>query len=109
MLTLVTICVSAGILLTVLALPLVWERVPPNWFYGFRVPATLRDRRLWYAVNRYAGQRLLRVGLLTTAGALGLSCVPGITADGYGLGVLILTGGAMSITVVQSFRYLHAL
>ncbi|MFV0446698.1 MAG: SdpI family protein [Planctomycetaceae bacterium] len=35
--------------------PLYRNWVPPNPWYGFRTPATLRDERIWYPVNREAG------------------------------------------------------
>lgn len=59
-----------GLLLALLGLPLKHEKVPPNWFYGFRTPKTLSDRRIWYAVNRVAGIDMIRVGVVITASSL---------------------------------------
>ena len=55
----------AGIGLTqlVLGVPLIQRRVPPNPVYGFRVPSTLTNARLWYRVNRRLGWWLLSSGL----------------------------------------------
>jgi SdpI/YfhL protein family len=35
------------------------HKIPPNHWYGFRVPATLNDPGLWYKVNAYAASGLL--------------------------------------------------
>lgn len=50
-----------------ISVPLVLRWVPPNGLYGFRVPATLADRRVWYAANAASGGWLL---LATVASAL---------------------------------------
>jgi len=60
---------AGGIILIVLAGPLLFRRVPPNGLYGFRTPSTLRDERLWYDVNAKSAVDLLIVGL----GLLGLT------------------------------------
>ena len=41
---------------------LVLRGAPPNRFYGFRVPATHRDRSVWYDVNAAAGWEFLLLG-----------------------------------------------
>jgi hypothetical protein len=37
----------AGIGLIAAGYPLMIRRVPPNYWYGFRVPKTLRDPYVW--------------------------------------------------------------
>jgi uncharacterized membrane protein len=46
-----------------LGAPLKRRKVRPNWVYGFRTPATLRDERLWYEVNARTGEDLIGIGL----------------------------------------------
>ena len=53
----------AGIGLIVAGYPLMIRRVPPNHWYGFRVPKTLRDPYVWYEANHVAGRDLLLAGL----------------------------------------------
>ena len=60
---------AGGIVLIVLAGPLLFRRVPPNGLYGFRTPSTLRDEKLWYDVNAKTAVDLLIAGL----GLLGLT------------------------------------
>ena len=48
--------IISGTLLIALSLPLLFEKVPPNPLYGFRVSQTLDNREVWYAVNKYAAK-----------------------------------------------------
>ena len=50
--------VLMALLLIGLAVPLILQKVPPNGFYGFRLPKTQSDPRIWYAANRGAGVNL---------------------------------------------------
>src|SRR5512141_3371030 len=107
MATLLVYYLAGGGILTLLSLPLLFGKIPPNGLYGFRVPATLQDPAVWYKINRYAARRLLAAGLAIILAALGLYFVPGLSVDGYALGclgvfVLVFIPGLM-----QSFRYLQ--
>jgi uncharacterized membrane protein len=99
----------AGVLLALLAIPMVRRRIPPNGLYGFRVPRTIENPDLWYDANEFAGRRLLLCGICTIAAALILSAIPGITLDAYALGCAAVSLGALAVTVVQSCRYLGSL
>ena len=55
---------ALGILLVLVSIPLVLRRVPPNHFYGFRVPATHRNRSVWYDVNAAAGWEFILLGVV---------------------------------------------
>ncbi len=63
MTTILVLYVVGGLLLTGLSIPLILEKVKPNGLYGFRVQQTLDDPKVWYAVNKYSGKRLLAAGL----------------------------------------------
>jgi uncharacterized membrane protein len=54
---------AIGPILVLLAIPLIFRWVPPNRFYGFRVPATYRNRSVWYDVNALCGRHLVMLGL----------------------------------------------
>jgi uncharacterized membrane protein len=45
--------------LAAISLPLALRLIGPNSLYGFRTPATLADRDLWYSANAFAGRALL--------------------------------------------------
>ncbi len=108
MMTLLALFVASGVLLVLIALPLLFGKVPPNSFYGFRVAATLDSPRLWYAVNQHAAKRLIVSGVSLIAAALLLYFVPGMTVDIYALGCLAVFGVVFGFGLVQSFRYIRA-
>jgi hypothetical protein len=107
MLTLLSLYVGTGLLLSALSIPLILRRIPPNGLYGFRVKATLENPDLWYAVNAYSGWRLLAAGLSAVVAAVGLAFVPGLTLDGYALSCLAVMGFVLTIGLVQSVLYLR--
>jgi len=52
-----------GFLLALVSVPLALGWVPRNRVYGFRVGATLKDDRVWYATNRRMGLEMIVIGL----------------------------------------------
>jgi len=52
------------ILLIILSIPLIFEKIPPNLFYGIRTKTTLSDNIIWYKVNKYGGWYFLISGIL---------------------------------------------
>lgn len=107
--TLLGVFVGSALLLCGLSIPLIRMKVPPNLFYGFRIPRTLNHPRIWYAANRYAGKRLFASGAVIAAAAAGLYFVPGISVDSYSIAVTIVMLVALTVTVIQSWLYLREL
>ena len=101
--------VVGGLLVTALSVPLIQKRTPPNPWYGFRVRKTLENRDVWYAANVYAGKRLFGSGLATVMGAIALYFAPGLTLDVYALACTVVAFAALTISIVQSLRYLQTL
>lgn len=98
---------ATGLLFILLAVPLIRQWVPPNHLYGFRVPVTLKDRDLWYRVNRRTGWLLLLAGIANASAALLLYPLFRHNSGTYGLaagGVILLTTAVM---VALAFIYLH--
>jgi hypothetical protein len=54
---------AVGPVLIVLSIPLMFGWVPRNRLYGFRVPATLRDDEVWYAINARSARQFCALGL----------------------------------------------
>ena len=103
---LLSLFVAAGLLLIALSLPLIWGKVGPNLWYGFRVRRTLRDPAVWYPANAFAGKCLLYVGLAIAAAAVLFYFVPGIDVEGYARVVAVVALVGAAITVALSLRYL---
>lgn len=101
--------VVGGIVLILLSLPLLGEKVPPNPVYGFRLPATLNDPKVWYATNKFGAKRLLVTGMSTVIAAALLYFIPGLTVDGYALACLFVFALVFTIGLVQSLRYMRSL
>ncbi len=104
---LLVLYIVAGLLLIGLALPLIYRKIPPNHWYGFRVKRTLEDREVCFAVNAFAGQRLAWTGLATVAAAIVLYVLHIKKVDTYDVAVAAVMLFGLTVTVVQSFRYLY--
>lgn len=98
-----------GLLLVGLSIPMMLDKIPPNPWYGFRVPSTLSDPVRWYKANRYIARGLLLTGIITVIGAIVLYFVPGLSVDAYAWLVLIVFGVPFAVTIVAGFRYLRGL
>ena len=100
---------GSGLLLIGVSIPLIQRRIKPNYWYGFRTRRTLSDPAVWYEVNAYAGKRLLVSGVVTALAAIVLYFLPGLTVEGYALGMTVFALGPLTIGIAQSFRYLNRL
>ena len=107
--TLLIMYLVIGALVVLIAIPLIRRMVPPNGFYGFRVPQTLNDPATWYAVNAHLGRRLIWDGVLMIAAAVVCYRIPGMGKDSYAWTILAVLVVAMGYTVVSSIRYLRSL
>ena len=100
----------AGIGLIVAGYPLMTRRVPPNYWYGFRVPKTLREPYIWYEANHVAGRDLslagLAVLLTATLAALTAWLLPAWVIWFLTYGVFMV---ALFLVVVDSFWALSKL
>lgn len=104
-LTILHVCVGA--LFIALGVPLIQRRVPPNPYYGFRMPKTLNNPDIWYPVNEHGGRLMVYVGIAVVGTALGLRLVPHLNADVSALGsCVVMVAGAIWMTV-KSFLYLR--
>ena len=46
--TILVLYAGIGLLLILVAIPLIRKKIKPNHLYGFRVPQTLNDPDVWY-------------------------------------------------------------
>lgn len=99
----------AGLLLAGLSVPLILHKIPPNGLYGFRIPSTLENPKLWYKVNAYAGGRFLVVGLGTAVGSIILYFTSPPNVDVYALSCLGWFLGLFLWAMITSFLYLKAM
>lgn len=84
---------AIGVVLAVVGLPLAKRKVRRNAFYGFRIPRTMRDDRIWEPVNAMTGVALVVAGII--AAAVGLLLV--VFADNDAMAELTLGIGAPAL------------
>ena len=101
--------------MSILAVPLILQRVPPNTCYAFRTRKTLSGAGIWYAANRYAGKGLLLAGMATTAVSW-LSYLAARSSTPLALGPveivslwLVLLFAPLVVSMIAMFRYLRTL
>ena len=102
----------SGMVMSVVALPLMRGRIPRNGIYGFRVPKTLSSDAIWYPANRFMGEELFKCGLFITGGSLILTLVALILPIGLdivGFAGLFLTMIPLLVAVVRGFKHLSKL
>ncbi len=89
---------AIGPVLIVLSIPLLLRWVPPNHLYGFRIPATLRDRSLWYDANALCARHMLLLGVLMVIGEFVLS------RSERGPVLWLLAVGGLAVITVADWR-----
>jgi hypothetical protein len=55
---------AIGPVLILLSIPLMLRWVPPNRFFGLRIPSTLRNTSVWYDANASSARHLFVLGLV---------------------------------------------
>jgi hypothetical protein len=95
----------SGVILVALSIPMIMGKVAPNDIYGFRVPDTMNNPRIWYAVNAYSGKWLLITGLIFIATCIFTYLIPGISVDSYSLICMAGFFIPMTIGFIKSSRY----
>ena len=98
-----------GLVSFVVGTPLAARRVPPNRWYGIRVPATLSNPAIWYEANAVGGDGLQRVGLVLFTVSIGLLFVRRLPDLGYVVICLaVFVIGSMR-AIVRSLRVARSL
>jgi len=97
--------VVMGLLLIVIAAPLMLRRVRPNPWYGLHMPHAQNDPAAWYPANEYAGRLLFRFGAIVSGAALLFALLPGMTGGLYA--VLMSLSLLLGIAVVTRMSANH--
>ncbi len=105
MVTLLALYSFGGLILAGLSVPLILHKIPPNAWYGFRVPSLLKNPPLWYKVNAYAGRRFLVVGLGSSVAAIILYYTTSPNVDVYALSFLGVFVALFLWGIIPSFLY----
>jgi len=107
---LVIIFVIAGFMEVILGMPLLLEKIKPNWFYGFRTPKTMSNKEIWYKSNKYLGRDFIIIGIILIVGSLFLlTPVNGFSIEEIAYIELFLTLIPIIIVLIRGFAYLKKL
>ncbi|WP_442511778.1 SdpI family protein [Novipirellula sp. SH528] len=98
-----------GGLLISLSLPLIYGKVPPNRWCGFRVRRTLDDPNIWYPANTYAAWQMLWVGVVGMVVTVATYLIPNLELGVYTAIVGVVYGVGIVVMLVRSFVYLGKL
>jgi uncharacterized membrane protein len=97
-----------GLLLVALCVPMMYDKIPPNSFYGFRTPRTLSDPNVWYPANRVAGRNLALAGLIISTTALVVFSIhKSIHPRTAALTLLVVSMASLAGAVVHSLMALR--
>jgi uncharacterized membrane protein len=87
---------AIGPVLILFSLPLIFRWVPPNRYFGLRIPSTLKSRSVWYDANALNGRHLFILGVV-------LVCLEFVLPRSIRIGALrvIATIGFVTIVVAD--------
>ena len=60
--SIILIYLVVGILFIAISIPLIKRKVKINNWYGVRLPQTMKNEKIWYAVNEKSGKHLFAFG-----------------------------------------------
>ena len=106
----VVVFAGLGLLMVILAVPMILGKVSPNSVYGFRTKKTKSDPEIWYPANAYAGKWLLTWGVVMIVVAILLPwLLPNLNEDSYAALFTIIILGGLLVVVLICWRYLRKL
>ena len=97
-----------GALFIAISVPLILKKVPPNKWYGLRIPATFSDETVWYEANVWVAKDMLRLGVLIIIAGVALYFAPMSLCGRVLVWVGIVEGGIIAV-LVRSWRYANRL
>jgi hypothetical protein len=108
----IIILMVLGLSLIGISIPLLYGKIGPNWFYGFKTRKTLSDREIWYKANKYMAKDFIKLGSMIALYnlvflilfILQIDIVFVISAGS----IVVLVGGAV-VVAVRGLLYLRKL
>ena len=91
-----------GLFFMILSIPLIKEKVKMNHWYGIRLPATMKSKEIWYAVNKQGGKYLLYLGIVISLSSLIFYFLKIFTPSSSFLAMTIIILAGTVIFVVKS-------
>ena len=102
--------IIVGLMIIGISIPLIFNKIKPNPWYGFRTPKTLSSPEIWYKANRYMGKDMFVAGIVITTVYILLPIIrPKLTlTQGLILFCLMLTV-PVAIAIIRGLLYFRKL
>jgi len=101
---------SVGLLEIILGIPLLYEKIKPNWYYGFRTSKTVNNKEIWYKCNKYVGRDLIIAGIIVAIGSLTLLFYKNnFSVETIAFIGIFLVSAPVIIVLIRGFIYLKKL
>jgi len=94
--------IISGLIFVSTSIPLVLRKIPPNSFYGIKVPKAYESPELWYKLNAKGGRIMIAYGAIMAA--IGLILL--FTGDRLGLRPVYLLIGLVALIAVSVIHVL---
>jgi uncharacterized membrane protein len=92
---------ATGIVLILIALPLLLRWIGPNRLYGLRVPATFADEWVWYEANAKSARDMCLVGVALVILPFALQAIPAIPQTAHvALAGMVTVTGVVVVAIV---------
>ena len=98
-----------GMVFIGISIPLLYEKIGPNNWYGFRTRKTFSSEEIWYKANKYMSKDFIILGCLMVLYNLVLFVLPIDTLFFVCHGNLIISVAGTSIVLARSLLYLRKL
>jgi uncharacterized membrane protein len=87
-------------------LPLMFNKIKPNWLYGFRLPGSVANEEIWYPVNQYMGKGFVVAGIILVISTLLMFLMDfGLILFEKTLVLLFLLVIPIIVIIISSFGY----
>ncbi|GMV98968.1 MAG: hypothetical protein AMXMBFR84_01080 [Candidatus Hydrogenedentota bacterium] len=99
-----------GLVIIAVSLPLILNKIPPNHFYGVRIPKAFESERNWYDINAYGGRALCSWGavILLAAFAKNRLAAAGVL-DGNLITLALPVFACVAAAIIQILWYARKL
>lgn len=100
--------VTTGLILIGVSIPLVLKKIPPNQWYGFRVPKTFSSDHIWYEANRVAGIDFCLAGSVVVGASVVMNFISPMIGEGLSVTVMLFVIlGSLLAAVIHSLLALR--
>jgi hypothetical protein len=100
---------GCALLFALLAVPLVFRRIPRNLVYGFRTRCTLKDDRVWYEANAHFGRGLLIASTSTAIAILVLYRVDSLAPALFLKASVVALVAPLFVAILATSRFVRSL